>query len=75
MNLWMRVKVIFSHEEFLIRPDLPNIRSKFQRTGKSHSIIPPDEIISLPKSKPAYMNFNGGKYAYHEDDGLYPVLE
>ena len=63
------------HENFLIRYNLLNDWSKFQRTGKPHPVTPLDEIISLHKSKPTHMSFNGGKYAYHEDDGLYPVLE
>ena len=62
------------YEKFLIRYDNFNGRSKFQRTGKPHPITPIDEMISLQDSKPSHMNFNGGRYAYHESDGLYPVL-
>ena len=63
------------HKNFLIRQDPPNGWSKFQRTGKLHPITPLDEIVSLQKSESTHMSFNGGKYAYHEDDGLYPVLD
>lgn len=65
------------HKNFLIRHDYNLSRwSKFERTGKLHPITTIGEIIALHESKPHMeMNLSGKKYGYHEDDGLYPILE
>ena len=65
------------HENFLIRYDYISSRwSKFERTGKVHPITLIDEVIASTHdiSKPITATMNGGKYAYHEEDGVYPVL-
>lgn len=65
------------HEKFLIRFDYDlNRWSKFQRTGKIHPITLIDEIIATTHDivKPTIATFGGAKYAYHEEDGFYPVL-
>ncbi len=59
---------------FLIRIDNPNEPSKYQRTGKKLPITTLDEILLLQETKPAKMSFNGGDYAYTEEDGLYAIL-
>ena len=63
------------HEKFLIRLDYNKTWSKFQRTGKPHPITTIDEIVSLHKPVViATATFDGGKYAFHEEDGFYPIL-
>ena len=65
------------HENFLIRYDYPSNRwSKFERTGKLHPITTIAETIAASHdiTKPITMTMEGAKYAYHEEDGLYPVL-
>lgn len=65
------------HENFLIRYDYISSRwSKFGRTGKPHPITTIDETIAASQNitKPITMTMEGGKYAYHEEDGFYPVL-
>ena len=65
------------HSKFLIRNDYVTSRwSKFERTGKKHPITLIDEIVasSHDTTKPMTATTNGIKYAYHEEDGLYPVL-
>jgi len=59
---------------FLIRIDDIDGPSKYQRTGKKLPITTLDEILMLHETKPIKMCFNGGQYAYHEEDGLYAVL-
>ena len=59
---------------FLIRIDNPDSTSKYQRTGKKLPITTLDEILVLHNIQPNRMSFNGGQYAYTEEDGLYPVL-
>ncbi len=62
-------------EKYLIRHGYVDDTSKFERTGKPHSIDTLDEILALhEKTEPIKASINGAKYAYHEDDGLYPIL-
>ncbi len=66
------------HEKFLIRHDYTSNRcSKFERTGKVHPITTIEETIAASHdiTKPITMTMEGAKYAYHEEDGLYPVLD
>ena len=63
------------HEKYLVRHDYVDGTSKFERTGKAHSIDALDEILELHEPTPhTIMTINGAKYGYHEDDGLYPIL-
>lgn len=59
---------------FLIRIDNAEGPSKFQRTGKKLPITTLDEILLLHEVPATKMSFNGGQYAYTEEDGLYAVL-
>lgn len=63
------------HEKFLIRFDYLHTWSKFQRTGKPHPITTIDEIVSLHKPVVSTTTtIDGAKYAFNEEDGLYPIL-
>ncbi len=65
------------HEKFLIRYDYSsNKRSKFERTGKMHPITTIEETVGSGHdiTEPITTTIEGGKYAYHEEDGFYPVL-
>lgn len=62
------------YEKFLIRMNYAKGPSKYQRTGKKIPITTLDEILVLHDKQPMTMTFNGGRYAYTEEDGLYPIL-
>lgn len=64
------------YEKYLVRYDSVDGISKFERTGKHHSINSLDEIVALHEPEESIkITFNGGKYAYDEEIGLYPVLD
>ena len=65
------------HKKFLIRHDYDSSKwSKFERTGKAHPITSIEETIAATHdiTKPITATMDGGKYAFHEEDGLYPIL-
>jgi len=62
-------------EKYLIRFDYLDGTTKFERTGKPHSIDTLDETLALHETtKPIIATFEGGKYAYTEEEGFYPIL-
>ena len=67
------------HAKFLVRHAYDTSkRSKFERTGKPHPIEILDEMIALCKPNPepyTGTDPHGCKYGYHEEDGLYPILD
>lgn len=49
---------------------------KVEQTEKPHQTTVIDEAIALCNPKPYYgTDPHGAKYAYHEEDGLYPILD
>lgn len=62
-------------EKFLVKHEYIDESMKFERTGKIHPFETLDEIIAVHELTPSVTaTFEGGKYAYHEEDGLYAVL-
>ena len=63
------------YEKYLIRHNYADGTSKFERTGKPHLIDSLDETLELHEPvEPITATIDGGKYAYTEEDGYYPIL-
>lgn len=63
------------YEKYLVKHEYIDEAIKFERTGKIHPYETLDEIRVLHEQVPVITaTFDGAKYAYHEEDGFYPIL-